>query len=377
VTQQSVAGTEPSAARHWVVTPVAIFAVSRVAVFLTAWFIRRIDPSLGYGHMLANWDGNWNTIIATHGYAPVPLGPPVFNDRNQTLAFLPVLPVLTGVVHHVTGAPVRLAGVTIATVAALAGMIFIYRLVANHWGDRIATRSVLLLSFAPYAFVLSMFYTEGFLLLAAAVCFLALDRRWWVAAGGAALVGGLCRPNGFLLTVPCVVVAVGAVRSSRDWRALLAPALAPVGFFAWLAYVWKRTGSPKGYFNLQDTGWGARIDWGRETWNSLWAVTHGWYDKPEQMMTVVAVIVAIAGIVLMVRQGTPLEYTSYAIAVTALIVLSHRQASAGRYVLSAFPIAIAYARALSDRVLPSVIAVSAVLSSALFTVATVGSGISP
>ena len=75
-----------------------------------------------------------------------------------------------------------------------------------------ASRAVALTAFAPGAFVLSMGYSEGALLLFASASLLMLLDRRWILAGTFAGLACLARPSGVAVAAACLVAAIVALR---------------------------------------------------------------------------------------------------------------------------------------------------------------------
>jgi hypothetical protein len=245
--------------------------------------------------------------------------------------------------------------------------VLLWRLISRRFDDDVASDSLLLLLVSPFAFALSLFYTEGPALLAVAACFLALDRRRWVWAGVAALGAGLIRPNGFLLLVPCAVAAFIAIRHDRRWKALVAPALAPLGFLAWVGYVGHRAGELTGYFTLQREGWGAGVDFGRASAGSVIDLLTLHWVEPDRVLNAAALLgIGVLGLVLAVRRHLDPVWIAYAAAVVVVGIINERQTSAGRFLLLAFPLFVAFALSIPRRALPLVAAMSAVTMGGLF-----------
>jgi Gpi18-like mannosyltransferase len=147
----------------------------------------------------------------------------VAQGRAQSdLAFFPLYPMLIRGVHQLTGWSFKSSAVSITLVASALAMVFIWQFVERLTDSGTASRSVALLCFFPWGFILSMAYSEGLLLLAAAVCLLALLDERWVIAGLSALLAGAARPNGFVLILPCAWAAFVAFRRKRQWRAVFA-----------------------------------------------------------------------------------------------------------------------------------------------------------
>jgi hypothetical protein len=361
----AVTGRAAALRRWWGWPPVGLFVGTRLATVFVVWLVYRHQPGVRLIDLITVWDAGWNSLIAERGYVVQPLGP-VVGHPLQSLAFFPVLPMSARAVHTVTGLSVPASGVVVSVACGLAGTVVLWRLIQQRFDAEAASDSVLLMLVAPFAFVFSIFYTEGPALLAVALCFLALDRRRWVWAGLAALAGGLIRPNGFLLVVPCLVAAGLAVRDRRDWKALWAPALAPLGFLAWLAYAWHRTGELTGYFTMQREGWGASIDLGRATFRSLVDLVTFHWTEPDRVLNAVALVAGVIGLVLTVRRRLDPVWIAYAAAVVVLTFVNERQASGGRFLLLAFPLFVAFALSIPKRAMPLVVAMSAVAMGGLF-----------
>src|SRR5947209_1953476 len=73
--------------------------------------------------------------------------------------------------------------------------------------------------------------------------------------------------NGLVLTLCCVWVAAIAIRRDRDWKALAAPVLAPVGAVAFFVFLKARTGSFTAWFTVERNGWNERFDFASNNWN--------------------------------------------------------------------------------------------------------------
>ena len=141
--------------------------------------------------------------------------------------------------------------------------VAVWMLAVDVLGDERASRAVLLFVFFPAAFVLSMVYAEGMLLVGGAGCLLLLGRRQWLGAGIAGAVATASRPNGVVVVVCCAWASIVAIRERREWRSLVAPAVAPLGAVGFFAYLWARTGNSTAWFFVERQGWHEHIDGGR------------------------------------------------------------------------------------------------------------------
>ena len=105
-------------------------------------------------------------------------------------------------------------------------------------------------------------YTEALLLMLAAGCLWCLHKRNWWAAGVLAALGTATRPNGVALVAACAVAALLAVRRDRDWRALIAVLLSPLGFLSFQWWIDRHTGQRGIWFRVQTEAWGEGTSFG-------------------------------------------------------------------------------------------------------------------
>lgn len=355
--------------------PAGIFLASRLVTLAVAHAARLVSPQ-PLAALLSRWDGAHYLGIAASGY-PATLPSGTGAAAQSPHVFFPGYPLLVRLVDSATGlAPVPAAlvvNIGLATVAA----VLIWVLARDLLGEEAATRTVALVSFFPGAFVLGMAYSEGTFLALAAGCLLALHRRWWVPAGLAAAAAGATRPTGLALTLCCAWAAVGAVRARREWAALLAPALAPLGFVAWSAFLEGRTGSATAWVTGQERGWGQRLDFGAATARSVWRFLGAPLADFNRTVSVLTLVALAAGLVLLARWRPPGTLVVYTAATVAPVVTSAVVASTPRYVLIAFPLHMALARALTGTAFAVTLALSAAAMAVLMLVAELSLALTP
>ena len=346
---------------------VLAFLAARLFTVVVAWVITGLRPDVGLTEVFTDWDGNWNELVANDLYSP--LGPE-WPHPHMKMAFFPVLPVTVHGLHSVSGVGVNVLGPLVSVVAGLAAFVVLARYLSHKVGDEVAVTVCALMLFSPNGFVLSMFYTEGVFILLAVLTLKMLDDRRWGAAGLLALVAGLTRPSGFVLFVPCLVAAVLALRREPgSRRPLLAPLLAPLGFVGWLAYVAHRTGEIDGYFSIQRVAWNARIDGGVSFLRGLRQLFDLDNHDLDVKFTVLAVLVlGVGGLWLAVRQRMNPVWLSFAVALVAVTALNERQASGWRFLLPAFPLFVAWVRAVPRRLHTAVVGISAAMMGVMFFV---------
>jgi hypothetical protein len=359
------------------VSPAAAWATSRVVSFaaIAVGYHLRDEPR-PLDQVLRYWDGNWYLDAAT-GYdypvvTPDPLG-------TSDIAFFPVFPMLIRAVAAATGWTPYTAGIIVTAVFGLTAIVSIW-LLLNAVSDReMADRTAWLVAFFPGSIALTLIYSEGVMLTAAALCLLALARRQWVLAGMLGAVASAARPNGIAVAVACGVAALLAVSRERDWRSLAAPALAPLGFVSYMLWLWARTGAPDVWFRVQREGWFERVDWGRNQWDAIVVWILRLFPgadlgdlKLAYHVEVAGVVLIVVCLILMTRWRPPAVLAAYAIPVVVLALISATLGARPRFIFSAFPLIAALAWAVRGRGYQILLASFVVLLGAMSVAHTTG-----
>jgi transposase-like protein len=346
--------------------PMGFYLVSRIVVMVAilcanatrAGLVNRRGPVLwpvvpSSGRLLDGfsvWDAGWYVHIATHWY----VGPPLpTSPLGGDMAFFPLFPVLARAASVMTGTSPLAGGWIVALftgAAAVAGVWYVTRAVA---GEAVADRAVGLWCLFPGAFVLSLVYAEGLTVACAAVCLWALLRRRWLVAGLAAALAGATQPAGLVLVACCTWAALAALRSRREWRALAAPALAPLGVAAYFGYLWARTADPTAWFDSE------RLFWSNGHFGPYWTVVrpvaHFLHDPGavwlnpgvwDNAVRVAGLVVAVGTAWLLWRWRPPAVVLIWAGGVLALALMSAPVGARPRFLLVAFPLVVAVARRL-------------------------------
>lgn len=260
-----------------ILAAVAAYVVARVATLLAI----VVASQLHHGdldNLLGKSDGAWYLGIAQHGYGVAPPISPhgAYTHDLTSLAFFPLYPML---IRLFTWPDISYL-VAALLVTAVAGVLAAGLIAA--WarpvvGDRGAIALVAVWSLLPSSAVFDMAYSEALFVAAAAGCLLALQRRRWIAAAVAAIVGGLTRPTGGALVL-AVAIAAGLEiwRHHRiDRRVAAAVVLAPLGLGVALLHVSLVTGRWNGWFWLESTVWRSGFDGGRSAVTGLWSFISG------------------------------------------------------------------------------------------------------
>ena len=215
---------------------------------------RQAVPGLG-----ARFDANWYAGIAASGYD----WEGSF-DRQQNMAFFPAYPMLMRAVGALTGASSRTlspeqrlfrltaCGLVISLVAFLWASWYFGQLARELLDDEHARGALWLLASYPFAVFFSAAYTESLFLLAALGAWYSLRHRQFVAGSIFGLIVGLARPNGFFLSVPLGLIALGfrdgprTQAGTHGWRMPDLPAVATaampvIGMLAFTVYLHSQT----------------------------------------------------------------------------------------------------------------------------------------
>ncbi|MER6915282.1 hypothetical protein ABT354_26715 [Streptomyces sp. NPDC000594] len=285
-------------------TVVAVHAVT-TAVHLVILALMNGPDGPALKDRLLAWDASLYLSIATDGY------PDTFSYDGEgrltgnTLAFFPLYPLLTRLLHQNTGLDPGSAAVAVSHLALAAALFAVHRLLTGVYGERVAVIGVMLLAGAqPMALTFLMAYSEALFLALAAGTLLAAHRHAWLTAGSLALLAGLTRPAAFAVTVALVVAVVLEIRrvGRPTWRPATAVALACAGTPAYLLWVGNRLGRLDGWFVVQEAGWGTRWDNGAAFFRFLGDTLRsgdGWVP----LSTAVLLVAAVCGTVLAWRRG--------------------------------------------------------------------------
>lgn len=347
-------------------TPVLAWVASRIVVLGA---IAVGNHLRGDGQRVADalhlWDGNWY-LDAAAGYDYPDVA--VADIGQVNVAFFPLFPFLIRVAQTVTGWTPLAASVLVTAVFGLLALVAIWLLVHRISGREVADRAVMLVAFFPGTIALTLVYSEGVMLTAAAGCLLALlQRKWWIA-GLLGAFASAARPNGIALALACAVAALIAIRRDRDWSSLVAPALAPLGMVLYLGWLWMNTGAANVWFRVQDEGWGEGIDFGAATMRDI---TQWYWRLPADLdflsipfivhLRAVGLIFVAVTLVLMIRWRPPAVIWAYTIGILLPSLLSQTLGARPRFIFTAFPLVVALAWSVRGAWYSAVLGSTAVL----------------
>ena len=182
-------------------------------------------------NLALRWDTGWYMQIALEGYRYEPN-----SVGQQNIAFFPGYPLAVRAAANLLGSQrifgerelppgmameqlqqrFLAAGLIVSLVAFGWGLMWLYRLARQHLDDSAARSALLLMSAYPFAVYFSAAYTEALMLLALAASFYLVGQQRWGPAAAFALLGGITRPNGFLLAGPLGVIVLKQLLEKRN-----------------------------------------------------------------------------------------------------------------------------------------------------------------
>jgi Dolichyl-phosphate-mannose-protein mannosyltransferase len=219
-----------------------------LSVFFSFKFVPQ-NPSGAFWNANPHWyrfflryDSGWYLTIARHGYSYTG-----DNLTQQSVTFYPLYPLLSRLLHNVFGIDYNAAVLLVANISIVLAIIFLYQLVSEDYGKRVALYTVTLLSFFPTAFFFSAGYTESLsLLLIVATLWLLKHQRFLLACCCAGLATGT-RSTGVILLLP-ILWELWRHSSGKPLqlipKAIGYSLLATSGLWLYMIYLWKKFGSP-------------------------------------------------------------------------------------------------------------------------------------
>lgn len=288
--------------------------------------------------VLTSWDGEWYLRIVRNGY-PTHVQPNVtYFVPDARAAFFPTYPMLVRAVDTVLPGGDTIAALLTNLVLGFVAIWLIGLLARDLYGPKVAARTMVIVALFPGSFVLSFAYTEALLLVFAAACLLFLVRRQWWLAGIFAALGTATRPNGIALIAACAVAALIAIVQRREWKSLVAPVLAPLGFILFQWWLGQHADEPGVWFRVQTEAWGEGTSYGftavRRTWNAL---VHP-LSSPTNTITLVSVATLVLLFWFLRRYRLPWPLIAYTIVVVLLMLLPETVTARPRFVFTAFPL---------------------------------------
>jgi Dolichyl-phosphate-mannose-protein mannosyltransferase len=292
-------------------------------------------------NVLTSWDGLWYFEVVRHGY-PTSVPPHItYFDPEARAAFFPLYPILVRAADRVLPGGEVMAGLFVNLVLGALAVLLVGLIARRLFDAEVAGRSMVLMALFPGSFVLSFSYSEALMLVLVAAALLLLLERRWLLAGLVSALATASRPNAIAIVAACAVAAWLAWRRERDWRAWVAPLLAPIGFVAFQLYLWAHTGELTVWARVQQDAWNEGASFG---WTALRRTAEAFtspFDSATNIITMLCVVATVIGIYVLFKARLPASVVAYTLVVIALMLLPATVTARPRFLYTAFPILIA------------------------------------
>lgn len=370
-TETALSESAPARLRHSLFAPAVALYVALRALTVAAVAVADLASHHGLVAELSKWDGKWFLLAANRGY---PSHLPMVDGHvaASPVAFFPLFPMLLRGLHDVTGLSSAVAGLWVSAISGLAAVVAVGALTRSYAGEAAARRAALLFALSPGSFVFSLIYNEGIVITLVALATWCLIRRRWLIAGVLGAVATATSPVGLIFVVVAAASALVALARERQWRALVAPALAPLGFLAWTGYLWAHTGTPRAWQLTERGGWRSYPSLVYPLRVIVKFVTNPISPTMTGQMLFAGTVVALIGLVVVLRDRMPVELKVYAVSAVVLFAISAPVGLRPRFLMLAFPLTMAAATRWSGRTY-RVLLVASAIALVLMTIETIQS----
>lgn len=302
----------------------------------------------GLADVFVSWDGHWYLDVVRNGYPHHIMPNVTYLVPDARAAFFPLYP---RIVHYIDivlpGGPVSMA-LFVNIVFGSAFIVLMGYLCRELFDVKSAEKAMIIAAFFPGSFVLSFAYSEALMLMIAALCFIALRQKAWWIAGLLAALGTACRPNGIALVAACGVAALVAIKDDREWRALVAPLLAPWGFVGFMVFLKFHTNENAAWFRVQREAWKEGTSFGATAVSRTFDFFLNPTGSPTSVLTAASMIAMFIAFYFLYKYRLPLMYLAYSAVVIGLMLIPATVTARPRFLYTAFPLIFPVARALRD-----------------------------
>ena len=321
--------------------------------------------------IFAAWDSGWYFDIARRGYY-------WSADGQSSIAFFPLYPMLIRLGAWPFGGTERalwLSAIGVSSVAYLLALIALHRFTARVFDDReTARRTVLYVAIFPFALFFTRVYAESVFLLTSILAVSAAYDRRWTGAGVWGAMTTLARPNGILIGVPLLLLALRDAPPPRTLArraALLSPV--PLALAGFCAFAYTLSGDPLAWLHAE-AQWGYSL--GHPPWELLLSLLgrilkHGAYDyffvspmAPFRLFHGLAALAFLALTPAVFKRLGP-AMGSYVLISLLVPLSSNALEGIGRYAAVLFPVFMVLGALRSRRLHEALLIVGALLRSLL------------
>ncbi len=316
--------------------------------------------------MWARWDGIRYLTIAQFGYFP----------HDDNLAFFPLYPALIRAFTPLLNGDMVLAGLVVATLAFVAALFYLYKLVEFEFDREVAERTVLYISIAPMAFFFLSLYTEPLFLLLSVAAIYHARRSQWAPAIILGALAVLTRPVGVLLLIPLGYEALTQWRAHKPDASLGLFGLAalPAALLGWMFNLYQLTGDWLAFVHAQ-----AGNTWHRSSalpWQTLSAAVQRLeqhlpaFQRGQYSVDMASALILLLAAVVAFRY-LPRVYSLYLAASVVFLLTSRSDQqvlfSMPRFAMVLFPMFILFALAGRNRQVHRFIVISSLALLGMYT----------
>lgn len=339
--------------------PVLVYLAVRVATLLGVAIANRFTHKSLRADLFA-WDGKWFVSAARHGW-PGHLPMVDGHVTGNTSAFFPVYPLAIRWLGRLTSLSPLTGGLVISGVTGLVAVVGVGMLVRNYADEQQARRAALLFVVFPGTFVFSLAYSEGIAISCLSFGLLALLGKKWLVAGLLGALATATSPIALAFVLSCAWCAGRELIRDRDWRSLVAPVLAPLGFLGYMVWLWAHTGVMSAWRVTERQGW--------QSYPSLMYPVHivaTFVSDPVAptetgQILFVGTVVGVTGAILAIRQRQPAPVLIYGLAAFGLAAVAAPVGLRPRFLMLAFPLVVAFGTYFRGRAYIWAVAVSSLL----------------
>ena len=203
----------PSQWRRKALTLTLMFLLSRVVIYLLAWYLSGRDPA-AFREALVGGDCEHYIYLAQNGYTSV-------GEEAKLIVFYPLYPLLIRFVMLLVP-DAFVSGVIISNVCTFGACLTLFRWVWEESDADRALTSVLLMLLYPFSMFTLSCYTEGLFLFLSLLCVYSARRGRFLRCAVFGFLAALTRTQGLLLFIPSIY----------EWWIRLRDRIKAPGFFA-------------------------------------------------------------------------------------------------------------------------------------------------
>jgi hypothetical protein len=290
--------------------------------------------------VFTSWDGLWYLAIARDGYPrSVPPDITYFQDEARA-AFFPVYPLLVRWADRVLPGGDSLAALSVNAALSVVAVVLVGLIARRLAGNEVAARSMVLFAVFPGSFVLSFAYSEATLIVLAAACLLLLMDERWLLAGVVGALATATRPNGIAVVAACAVAAGIAIWRRRDWWALAAVLISPLGFVGFQLWLGAHADEPGVWFRVQREAWKEGTSFGATAVQNTFSFLTDPFASPTDALTAISMVAMVLALVCLWKRPLPAPIVAYVVVVLVLMLLPATVTARPRFLYTAFPLVI-------------------------------------